>query len=146
MERSLGLATTTSGHSLDIVYKEKTMKRLAIAMLVVTTMGTVVPAMAHNPDHVKQLKETKKCKNCDLTAADLSNLDLEGADVSGSDLTAANLSNSSLLNASFEKAKLKGANLTGANLMGVKLKNADLTNVILDRANISETDVSILGK
>jgi uncharacterized protein YjbI with pentapeptide repeats len=132
--------------STATVSKEKTMKRLAIALLVVAMAGPVFPALAFKPEHVKQLKDTKKCKKCDLTSADLRNQDFDGADMGEADLTGADLSNTSLLNASFEKAKLKGANLTGANLMGVKLKGADLTDVNLDGAFISESDVRILGK
>jgi uncharacterized protein YjbI with pentapeptide repeats len=56
---------------------------------------------AADPNHVAQLRATKKCVRCDLREADLKGADLTGADLTGADLTG---------------ARLNSANLTGAKL------------------------------
>lgn len=73
----------------------------------------VVSAVAENPDHVKQLKETRICKNCDLRGADLTGLDLYGAQLQEADLEGAVLTDTNLA-----LANLRGAN--GVNFAGAK--------------------------
>jgi hypothetical protein len=48
-------------------------------------------ASAADPNHVAQLRETKKCERCDLSKADLSGADLREASLSGADLSGASL-------------------------------------------------------
>src|SRR3954454_17559132 len=71
---------------------------------------------AADPNHVAQLRKTKKCGQCDLTKADLPEADLRGADLRGPNLFRADLRGANL-----PEADLTGANLFGANLRGVDL-------------------------
>ena len=64
-------------------------------------------------DPIKQLKETRICKGCDLRGADLFGVDLYGAQLQGADLTGAVLNEANL-----ELANLKGA--VGADFTGAK--------------------------
>src|SRR3954466_2789047 len=81
---------------------------------VVLPYGSVFAA---DPNHVAQLRETKKCHRCDLTYADLHEADLSGADLTNANLTLANLSGAQLLQADLTQANLFLANLTNANLI-----------------------------
>jgi uncharacterized protein YjbI with pentapeptide repeats len=91
-------------------------------LLSVNQLGMTSIAQAANPDHVKQLLQTKSCPGCDLSEANLSDKDLQGANLSGADLHSANLSRSNLTQADLSDAKMHHANLTKANLT-----DADLT-------------------
>lgn len=86
---------------------------------VVVSMASA--AVAANPDHVQQVKQTGSCPNCELSHADLQNLELEKAD-----LSRANLSHVNLSDANLRKANLKGANLTATNLTATNLRGAQL--------------------
>jgi uncharacterized protein YjbI with pentapeptide repeats len=113
--------------------------------LFVTTLAQ--PAFGYNPEHLRQLRRTKACPNCDLSYADLSGWKLTGADLTGADLTAANLRKANL-----SQAKLVGANLNHADLAKAKLIQANLSRAILvftrlDAAILNQANLSnaILG-
>lgn len=86
-------------------------------------------ARAEDPDPVKQLLETRKCRACDLSGVQLAGAALHGVDVSGANLTNADLSQANLYKAILRNADLTGATLAGADLSGADLrdtKGADL--------------------
>lgn len=76
----------------------------------------VMAARGADPEHVKKLRTTKVCVQCDLQDADLKGLDARNGDVTKSDLRGADL----------YKAQLRGADLTGALFAGANLSGADL--------------------
>src|SRR3954470_12722685 len=69
---------------------------------------------AADPNHVAQLRETKKCERCDLSGANLIEATLSGANLSGANLIGADLLGANLSG----RAYLLGANLSRANLIG----------------------------
>ena len=75
----------------------------------------------------QRLMATKKCVNCDLTAAYLSGTDLVFTDLSGADLTEAYLFYTNLSTADFSGANLSGADLNEVNLSAANLEGANLT-------------------
>ena len=82
--------------------------------------------------HVRQLRNTKKCVECNLQNANLRDAYLEGADLRGANLKKANL----------EGAFLKSAKLNGANLVGAKLNGANLGNARLEWTHLENTNLS----
>lgn len=80
--------------------------RLVIALSAALTCTALLVAAPQQPesDPVKQLKETRVCKQCDLRGANLIGADLYGAQLQEADLTGAALN----------EANLEMANLTGA--------------------------------
>ena len=109
------------------MYRQKS----GAAMFVLTAaiaIASLVPALAENPDQVKQLRETRQCRGCNLAFASLDGInvelgDLREADVQGASLYGANLRGANLTGALFTDADLNGADLRdtkGANLSGAK--------------------------
>lgn len=96
------------------------------SVIAVLLCAWAAEAQAANPDHLNQLRRTKKCPGCDLSYANLGGRNLQGADLSGANLNAANL----------RGANLKGANLTGANLNLTNLTRANLTGANLSQASL----------
>jgi uncharacterized protein YjbI with pentapeptide repeats len=99
-------------------------------------------ALAYNPAHLTQLRQTKSCPGCDLSYANLSGQKLTGADLTGANLSAANLrqvnlSQAKLVGANLNHTDLAKANLTQANLTQATLVFARLENALLDRANLT---------
>jgi len=82
--------------------------------------------------HVRQLRNTKKCVECNLQNANLRDAYLEGADLRGANLKKAKL----------EGAFLKSAKLNGANLVGAKLNGANLGNARLEWTHLENTNLS----
>jgi uncharacterized protein YjbI with pentapeptide repeats len=112
---------------------ETMMKRYSIAAtLLVAPLLWAGPALANNPEQVKQLLSTGQCFQCDLSGADLT-----GAHLIGADLREANLRGANLSHVNLEGADLTGANLTGANLTAAFLTNASLNEADLDRVNLT---------
>jgi uncharacterized protein YjbI with pentapeptide repeats len=107
---------------------------LVVGSLLLASMGLAQPSFAANPDHVRQLLETRKCRGCDLSGADLSQADLIGADLSTANLEGANLSQVRLIGAKLNNAFLRGANLGRANL-----DDTDFTRAFLQGANLTGT-------
>lgn len=107
----------------------KKIKILSSFGIVLTSVCLTFPAKAGNPQHLKQLRETKQCAKCDL-----SGVDLKGADLSFAVLVGANLSGANLNGANLSNADLTGANLTGSDLSQANLNQAYLTN-----ANLHQT-------
>jgi len=70
----------------------------------------------YNPEHLKRLKKTKNCINCDLQGANLNGANLENADLQGANIEGTNL----------QGADLRNANIKGANLEGSKLDAEDI--------------------
>jgi len=96
--------------------RRQIVKRLLLAAIAAGSLTTVHAIATDNPEHVKQLKETRKCSGCDLQ-----NASLEGVNVIDGDLSYADARGAQLY-----KAELRGANLTGALFTGANLKGADL--------------------
>jgi uncharacterized protein YjbI with pentapeptide repeats len=115
---------------------------LFLASLTLTT-----PTYAANPEHIKQLLETKQCKGCDLTNAKLKGASLEGANLEGANLEGvylykaylvnANLSGANVRSADLGDVNMKGINLSGADLSKTNLKGNDMTGANLENANLS---------
>jgi len=116
----------------------------------ITTISITTTAQAANPDHIRQLLQTKQCPNCDLSGAGLVMADLSGANLnganlagvnlsraklSGADLRGANLSGAGLFDVYLSSAQLGGANLAGADLRDSYLFNADFTNAVINGTN-----------
>jgi len=104
-----------------------------------------------NPKHLKRLKETNKCPECNLKGVNLEGTNLVGAKLwdayfVDANLKGANLNKASLFRANFWYANLQGANLEGANLkaasfIGVNLRNANLQKADLRNANLQKADL-----
>jgi uncharacterized protein YjbI with pentapeptide repeats len=114
---------------------------LATAALL-TTFGITTTANAANPEHIRQLLQTKQCPNCDLSGAglvmaNLSGANLKGANLTGVNLSRANLSGADLRNANLTSAGLFGVNLSGAQLGGANLAGADLRETYLFNADVT---------
>ena len=92
------------------------MKRLLAVINIAATLAAS-SASAFDPAHLKRLKDTGDCINCDLKGADLRGADLKGA-------------------------KLMGAKLSGANLDGAKLDYAIMDGAIF--CNTTMPDGSVL--
>ena len=86
----------------------------SIVLGAVVLVATGAAGHAFDGNDVVKLKTTKRCRSCDLYAADLSGANLSGADLSGANLAGADLT----------AAKLVDANLAGANLDSARLAGA----------------------
>ncbi len=107
------------------------MKEILIGFgAILASVCLTLPVKAENPEHLKQLQETKQCPKCDFSGADLS-----GADLSFAVLTGANLSGANLKGANLSNADLSRANLTKADLSYANLNKAYLTNANLHQSN-----------
>jgi uncharacterized protein YjbI with pentapeptide repeats len=112
--------------------KLKILASVTATVAVLAPFLLAVPVKAQNPDHVRQLLETKECEGCDLRNADLFKASLYRANLRGADLSGANLYEANLL-----EADLSGANLANANLVNAEMYGADL-----DSANLRNADLS----
>lgn len=90
------------------------MKHLFLALALVLPLS----AGAFKPEHLKYLKRTNECPNCDLYKANLRGAKLWEANLKGANLRSADLSGAYLENTNLEYANLSGANLEYANLEG----------------------------
>ncbi|NEN89859.1 MAG: tetratricopeptide repeat protein [Okeania sp. SIO3H1] len=116
------------------------------AILVLSTVGPLVPAIAENIQHTQKLLSSKQCPNCELSGAGLVLANLQGANLKGANLSGANLSRANLTGANLTGANLAGtslfgANLTGANLTGANLAGTDLRSAYLTGANLTDVDL-----
>lgn len=111
------------------------MKPTLIAVL--STICLASPALAGNPEHIKQLLATKQCEGCDLSGEGLVLANLSGANLRGANLSSANLSQANLSGADLSGANLSGASLYGANLSNTKLDGSDLTGADLRNAYLA---------
>ena len=112
-----------------------------VLVATVSTLGLATAAGAANPDHLKQLAETRECQNCDLTGANLSGLNLGSANLNGSDLRGANLNGAYLGGASLVKANLSGADLQKVRFDRANLQKANFTTANLNGADLSSSDL-----
>ncbi len=105
------------------MYRQKS----AATVFVITAaiaIASLVPALADNPDQVKQLRETRECRGCNLAFSFL-----DGVNVELGDLREADLQGASLYGANLRGADLTGALFTDANLNGVDLRNTKGANL-----------------
>lgn len=119
---------------------------LIVSGIAIGLVGNPFSALAENPDHLKQLRETGQCPGCDLSNTNLRGLTLTEANLQGANLIGANLSGANLIRANLSGANLTGANFTNAiltesNLLGANLVNADLTGVTANRANFQSANL-----
>ncbi len=124
---------------------------IAPVVALVWSFGTVLPAVAQNPQDLQQLLSTQDCPQCDLRNAGLVHARLAGANLRGANLVRANLSQSDLMGVDFSGANLtgvslvganlSGANLTGANLTGADLRGAFLTGAQLEGATLTNANL-----
>ena len=87
------------------------MKHLFLALALVLPLS----AGAFKPEHLKYLKRTNECPNCDLYKANLRGAKLWEANLKGANLRSADLSGAYLENTNLEYADLEGANRLGGN-------------------------------
>ena len=90
------------------------MKHLILALALVLPLS----AGAFKPEHLKYLKRTNECPNCDLYKANLRGAKLWEANLKGANLRSADLSGAYLENTNLKDANLGDANLEGANRLG----------------------------
>jgi uncharacterized protein YjbI with pentapeptide repeats len=99
---------------------------------VLTSCFLLAPsAQAANPNHIRQLLQTRECRYCDLLRAKLSLANLRGADLTGADL----------YNTDLKFSDLREAILTGANLYQADLRGADLTGAEITGADFKEANM-----
>lgn len=102
---------------------------------------TATAAVAANPEHLQQLKQTRSCPHCDLSHSDLRTSELKNADLNHANLSHANLSGMNLSNTTLSGANLTATNLTAANLKRANLKGAfsqtQCDDVLADLATFS---------
>ena len=103
------------------------MKQILATITVAVTL-VASSASAFDPAHLKTLKDTGDCINCDLSGASLEDAKLMGAKLEGADLKGAKLGSAYLVN-----AKLKDANLGGVTYNPVVITCSKLTNTAVIR-------------
>jgi uncharacterized protein YjbI with pentapeptide repeats len=120
--------------------KKMKLKPYSLATLFLSVCLTA-PALAANPDHVRQLQTTNTCRRCDLSGTDLKNANLVGADLLGANLVGANLENANLSEANLSSSNLAGVNFRSTNLSRANLTGANLVEANLSNTNLSEADL-----
>lgn len=113
---------------------------LTIATLL-SSLWLATSVKAENPEHIKQMRETRRCPGCDLSGANLTGTKLVNADLSGANLKGADLSGADLRGVILEGANLNGANLKEAILVGANLRSSNLEGANLSGANLSNADL-----
>ncbi len=94
------------------------------------------PGWAWNPEHLDTFKQTKVCRNCDLTGADLAGWTLTDAQLEGSNLEGANFQGANLQRANFSEANLKRTNFQAANLQEAQFHKTNLHTTLFNYANL----------
>ena len=112
------------------------MKHLILALALILPLSVE----AYDPEHLKKLKETNKCYECDLSKAKLEDANLQGAN-----LKDANLMGAKLGDARLRGANLKGADLWGADLWGANLADTNLEGVIFCNTTMPDGSVNNSG-
>lgn len=107
--------------------------------VVLASLCLTLPVKAENPEHLKQLRETKQCPKCDLSGVDLSGANLSFAVLTGANLSGANLKGANLKNADLSRANLTKADLSYANLNKAYLTNANLHQTKFIGASLTYT-------
>ncbi len=120
-----------------------------LALLALGTSQAPLPVHAGSTEHLMQLLQTRKCRDCSLQDADLVLADLRDADLRGASLQRANLSQARLDGVqlggadlsftSLQGSSLRGADLRGARLEGTDLRRSDLSGALLDPGALSRT-------
>ncbi len=137
-----------------------TTERAGRALLILSLLTGV--CYGFNPADLEKVKNTNRCEDCDLTAADMAGrvmndvkltnakiagakmagADLSSGNLSGADLSGADLSGADLSYANLWHARLTKANLSGGRLIGAKFQGADLSGADLSGANVAAADFS----
>lgn len=91
--------------------------------------------------NIRQLQQTKKCFNCNLSQVNLAGADLTGVNLRSANLQEADLRGANLAGAMLEWADLRGANLAGANLAGANLGNASLHETNFHSSNLQKSNL-----
>jgi hypothetical protein len=78
---------------------------------------------------IQRLRNSRQCRNCDLSGASLRGENLANVDLSGARLLGVKLNGSMLANADLRGADLRGADFSGSNLAG-----ADFTGALIEGA------------
>lgn len=102
-------------------------------------------------ENVRKLRNSRQCRQCNLSGADLRNyslgdVDLQWANLSGAllngvDFKGANLQDTILFQAELQNANLSDANLSGANLEQANLADANLERATLGGANLQNANL-----
>jgi uncharacterized protein YjbI with pentapeptide repeats len=116
-----------------------TNSKVLTSLLLLVPVVLAPPIQAQTAALIRQLQQTKKCEQCNLSGAILYGSNLEGAS-----LIQANLSGADLRRTNLNGADLSGANLSGANLTDANLMDVDLTDANLRDANMNKKVLSIV--
>lgn len=131
--------------------------RRAIALVLLATFATAVPAAAQNSGDIARARAGASCPRCNLFQADFASLTLRGKNFTGARLRQADLSAGVFTHsrfahgdlrdlngygAVFTGADLRGTDLSAATLVGAYLQGADLTGATLSGANLSGAEMS----
>jgi len=103
----------------------------------------VVKTTTYNPEHLKRLKETNKCPNCNLRGADLRDARLQKTNLQSANLYGADLRGADLRDARLQKANLQSANLNGADLRGADLRETNLWRAEFQAAKLNAKGIRI---
>ena len=120
------------------------MKQILATITVAVTL-VASSASAFDPAHLKTLKDTGDCINCDLSGANLEDAKLMGADLKGAKLSGAKLEGAYLEGADLKDANLTEAELSGANLTGANLNYAIMEGVIFCNTTMPDGGVIYSG-
>jgi uncharacterized protein YjbI with pentapeptide repeats len=126
----------------------KTNLTMTLAVLVCLLVIFAGKTRAFDEHDLKQLQETNKCRNCDLsgailTGANLKKAILTGANLKGARLNSASLEHADLSNANLSKTDLTHAHLDQANLQWANLHMADLRHSFYVGANFKWADLTM---
>jgi uncharacterized protein YjbI with pentapeptide repeats len=89
-----------------------------------------------DPNHLRQVLQTRSCEGCNLAREKLSFANLRGANLRNANLFSADLKLSdlreaNLIGAILDKADLRGADLTGADLTGTYMSETNFCGAIM---------------
>ena len=110
------------------------MKQILATITVAVTLVSS-SASAFDSAHLKRLKDTGYCINCDLSGANLEDAKLMGAKLEGADLKGANLT----------EAELSGADLTGTNFRKADMNFVNMKGAILCNTTMPDKSVIYSG-
>ena len=97
------------------------MKRLLPVLMGFVVLLGIQQAQAYDPIHLKSLKETNQCRDCDLQGALLPGANLERTNLQRTNLRGADLRDANLQDADLRRANLRYAKLDSE---GVKIARA----------------------
>jgi uncharacterized protein YjbI with pentapeptide repeats len=115
------------------------------SVLVALLLGVGIAQAAHgtDPNDLQRLKQTGKCRGCNLVGADLRSVNLRNAELEDANLETANLSGANLKDADFDRANLKYANFKGALIDNTDFSEANLQGAMLDLQELERGDAKV---